>query len=386
MSFAIAWHAGPTAQLEFFDPADASGGSAGESFRIRFTPPFRSTLRVPVEPFSFGGGQLASIRTDLDASVGAGGQRSGGTAVTVSTPNPADLVRTGKQLYKCAVPPHLRIELRRAGLFLEIGVDEKLVGFPWELMHDGDDFLCKKHRIGRYVNVHARPQTSMVENYAATGEVDDLSVLLISVPRPQPRKAGETFEELKHAKAETKALTDALVAMPGVTLNVLKDRDATYNNVFDALESRRYHIVHYTGHAHFDRSEPSRSALVLDDRDLDAGSVRNFLSSSPPVVCFMNACETGAAPVWKDSYDIYGLAWAFLETGSYLLGSCWKVDDEVAKTFAGAFYDSLLVKGHTIGTSVTEARKAAYREDDFGWASYVLYGDPRLAFTPQATD
>ena len=383
MTFTIGWHAGPTAQLEFFDP-DASAARPGDSFRVRFTPPFRATLRLPVEPHSFGGGPLNSIRTNLDASVG---QRAGGAAVSVSTPDLDDLVRTGKQLYKCAVPPHLRFELRRSGLFLEIGVDEKLVGLPWELMHDGDDFLCRKHRIGRYVNVRTRPQTSMVENYAATGQpVEDLSVLLISVPRPEPRSAEETFEPLPHAEAETKALTEALTQMPGVKVTPLVGRKATYNAVFDALETSRYHIVHYTGHAHFDRADPQSSALVLYDADLDAGSVRNFLSSAPPVVCFMNACETGAAPAWRDQYDIYGLAWAFLETGSYLLGSCWKIDDQVASTFAGAFYDSLLVQGHTIGTSVTEARQAAYRDDDFGWASYVLYGDPRLAFTPQATD
>lgn len=382
MTFAVGWHAGPTAQLELFDPGDASS-DAGGSYRVRFTPPFRGTLRVAVEPHAIGGGQLSSIRTNLDASVG---QRSSGTAVAASTPDPDDLARTGKQLFKCAVPPHLRHELRSPELFLEIGVDEKLVGLPWELMHDGDEFLCRKYRIGRYVNVHARPQTSMVENYAATGEpVDELSVLLISVPRPQPRKQGETFQALPYATAETEALTKAFEAMPGVKLTVLPDRKATYNNVFDALDRGGYHIVHYTGHAHFDRAVPSRSALVLDDRDLEAGEVRSFLpNDGPPVVCFMNACETGAAPVWRDSYDIYGLAWAFLEWGSYLLGSCWKVDDQVASTFACAFYDSLLVKGHPIGTAVTEARNAAYREDDFGWASYVLYGDPRLAFTQQA--
>jgi CHAT domain-containing protein len=123
---------------------------------------------------------------------------------------------------------------------------------------------------------------------------------------------------------------------------------------------------------------------VLHDRDMKTGPLGRFFGANPPLLCFMNGCETGmTAPAWKDSFDIYGLAWAFLETGSYLIGSRWKVDDETAKSFAARFYTALLREGKALGPAVTEARRECFqapRADDLGWASYVLYGDPRMGF------
>lgn len=124
---------------------------------------------------------------------------------------------------------------------------------------------------------------------------------------------------------------------------------------------------------------------MLFDRDLTTGPIFNFLSGKPPVFCFLNACETASerkAAMWKDRYDIFGLARACLETGAYLIGNRWEVGDEAASAFAGAFYMKLMTGG-TLGGAVREGglacRQASYPED-FSWASYILYGDPRLCF------
>jgi CHAT domain-containing protein len=114
------------------------------------------------------------------------------------------------------------------------------------------------------------------------------------------------------------------------------------------------------------------------------GHIKGFCKK-PPVLFFVNGCEStvgrGEGTQWKNRYDIFGLARAFLETGSYLLGSRWKIGDQGAAEFAKAFYAELLQE-KPIGRAIREARCACKgaRPDDFSWASYVYYGDPRLRF------
>jgi CHAT domain-containing protein len=385
--FALDWHSGPTAQIELFDANGARSNETEELYNLRFTPPFRATLRVPLERRQLVRAELKPISDDLDRFVAAPGDRRAATADAVSQAPPPEITaleRMGRQLYQCTMPRHAQADLRADGLFLEIGVDERLVDLPWELMHDGDDFLCRKHSVGRYVNVSARPIAAQEHEQWQPGStvIDELSVLIISVPNPQPRADGTRYQPLGFAEAEALAMMETLSGMDGVKPKLLHGRNATRNNVWEALQER-HHIVHYTGHAHFDRANPRQSALVLDDQDMSAAPVSSFFGGHPPLLFFMNACETGAAPAWQEQYDFYGLAWAFLETGGYLLGSCWQVKDDVAKDFAVSFYETLLGSGAAIGAAVTRARQAAFRDDDFGWASYVLYGDPRLAFRPQ---
>jgi CHAT domain-containing protein len=167
---------------------------------------------------------------------------------------------------------------------------------------------------------------------------------------------------------------------------MLREREATYDNVWKALREGPYQIVHFNGHAKFDENNPHASALVLYDRNMTTKAVQTYVAKSPPILCFVNACETAKIAVskgWKDRYNIFGLARAFLETGAYLLGSRWKVNDKAAAGFAKKFYLSLLKEGEPLGKAILEARKACKQEsplDELAWANYTLYGDPRVCF------
>ena len=57
-----------------------------------------------------------------------------------------------------------------------------------------------------------------------------------------------------------------------------------------------------------------------------------------------------------------------------------------ASIFAGSFYQNLLA-GKPLGTAVRLARSACRDAFplDLAWASYVLYGDPRLFFRAEET-
>jgi CHAT domain-containing protein len=288
----------------------------------------------------------------------------------------------------------VRAELRVPELFLGMGVDETLLEYPWELMHDGENFLCLKHFLGRFVNVsNPNPAARERPEPLAPGP---LRVLLISVPQPQVREAPKgsgkppvKYDELCGAKSETEAIAKTLTAMgETIQLTDLVGKEATYDKVYTAIKANRYHIVHFNGHAYFNKSSPRLSSLVLFDRDLPAGPIVKFFGARPPALFFMNACETAATQssgsTWEKRYDIFGLARAFLETGGYLIGSRWKVGDDGAAAFAKQFYESL-TNGMPLGQATRDARMAcqdASDSSDISWASYLLYGDPRLRFSP----
>ena len=70
---------------------------------------------------------------------------AGATAVPAQSPGGAVVVRLHRaveQLYDFFSVGAVSSELREGELFLEIGTDDKLVGYPWELLHEGDEFLC----------------------------------------------------------------------------------------------------------------------------------------------------------------------------------------------------------------------------------------------------
>jgi CHAT domain-containing protein len=237
----------------------------------------------------------------------------------------SDLANVGGQLLGLVIPRYIQADLSVGGRFLEIGVDEALLGYPWELMHDGENFLCLKNFIGRFVNASSVGPPRNQSQFG-WGQGEKLAVLLISVPNPQPR-GDVTYDPLPAAEAETQAILDVLSTIPEVKHVTLTGKKATYNEVWKALRNDQYHIIHYNGHAHFNDQRPKLSSLVLYDQDMTTGPVINFFGKVPPVLCFVNACETGltSGADWRNRYNIFGIARAFLETGAYLVGSRWKL-------------------------------------------------------------
>ncbi|MDP9177767.1 MAG: CHAT domain-containing protein [Gemmatimonadota bacterium] len=385
VKFCLDWLAGPNAQVELFSP---SAAALGGLYQLKYTPAFRATIRPPIEERPLGPAELRPINSQLNKLATAIDARSGNTeqpnrVAAVDIPDPfADMAELGTQLLDLMMPPYVQADLRAAELFLEIGMDDKLLEYPWELMHDGDEFLCLKHAIGRFVNGAAQPMIARQPVTQLGSSLDALSILLISVPRPQPRDDGLTYEHLKEAEAETDTIIETISKIEGISLSTLIGKEATWSNVWKTLRGQTFQIIHFNGHATFDEATPRSAGLVLFDRNMLTGSIATFFGRNPPLLCFINACETAKAATWKNRHDIFGLASAFLNTGAYLLGTRWKINDKAAAEFAKRFYTSLIVNHKSIGAAVKDARIATKvaAPDDFAWASYVFYGDPRVCF------
>jgi CHAT domain-containing protein len=376
------WFAGAGAQIEVFSP----DVKAAAEYRVKYTPPFRTTIRPPMERLHLGPGELDPLNQQLEQVVKVvhGARGSGGAAPAAPGAIDNQLQLAGSQLFDLIIPHDVAVDLRKPGLYLEFGVDDDLVQYPWELMHDGDEYIALKHYIGRYVNSNIR--TSMPFNATATMGAEKLKVLLVCVSNPQPREAGKGIPKLQGAEAEAEKLIEELSDIEEVELSLLKDNAqgnaATFDNVYRALRAG-CHIFHYTGHAYFDPAAPYRSSLMLWDRDMSTGQLSKFIGRKAPVLCFINGCESTMTTAWGENYDIFSLAQAFLSTGTYLLGSRWKLGDTEAAEFAADFYRGLLKEKKSIGRAVQEARKKLKENgpaNSFAWASYVLYADPRVCF------
>lgn len=392
--YRIDWIGGASAGLDL-QPVRSEEGR----YQLKYTSPFRSTMRAPSQELPLSVSELDDLIKDRVEAFAlrmvTGGRGSPARSVGGGGDAGIDqLVEIGRNLFTQVLPDYLASDFRDRDLFIELSTDEALLHYPWELLHDGDEFMCLKHFMGRFINLSRADQAVGAARLGPARELGPLKVLLVSVSQPQAR-GGLQFDELPAARLEAEAVLDAMGRV-GIEVECLSDAKATRDAVVRALRDGTYHIIHFTGHAWFDAQDARKNALILDDHNVTVGTLTGLLRGHNSVLCFVNGCETtrvrsgvtpevtGGVRSWREEYDIYGLARAFLGTGAYLLGSRWKLPDSTASTFAATFYTSLLDEGLPIGRAVTAARRACFEQapvEDYSWASYVFYGDPRLCLT-----
>jgi class 3 adenylate cyclase/CHAT domain-containing protein/tetratricopeptide (TPR) repeat protein len=278
----------------------------------------------------------------------------------------------GATLYRKLLTPALQEKLRAStatDLFLYI--DDALVQIPWELLFDGQSFLCRRFSMGRLVST----QQTLVARQERRPE-QTLSMLIIADPQGDLAAAaheGKTIQEELAGDAQRLQVTGC------------RRRIGTAY-VKSALS--QYDVLHYAGHADYDLQEPSQSGWRLADGKLTARDILQLGAAAPiPALVFCNACQSGQTQAWALSQEaeqgLYGLANAFLLAGAqHYIGSFWEISDQLSSTFAVAFYRAL-AQGMGVGEALRRARQALaerYGEESVMWASYVLYGDPTCRY------
>ena len=280
----------------------------------------------------------------------------------------------GEELYRALVPPQLEEALRRGRGPLLLDLDEALVPVPFELVFDGEHFLCRRYALGRMVRSRV-PRRGRERQTLGT-------------PPRALVLAADARGDLPEVHAECDAIVDAL-DREKVRARVLTacDRETVRRELND------YDLVHFAGHADFLPHDPGGSGWHLASGKLTATDVAGLAGGRPmPLVVFSNACESGRTDGWSNEdaqRRAYGLAGAFLYAGvRHYIGTQWEVIDGHSATFATAFYANL-ASGQSIGAAVQHARASVVQtggEGALAWASYVLYGDPEDRPLRRATD
>lgn len=305
--------------------------------------------------------ELVAEMSQLGRLAAGGAVRSAGSA--------PGLARIGGLIYSHLLTEPARRVLRDAppsALYLRL--DERLVHVPWELCHDGREFLIDKFRVGRQV-ITAQP---IPETFAPPRGRQGLKVLLVADPT----------ESLPHAASEAEQLCALLDEVPGVDVTLLAGKGVRRVPLLAALQE--HDVVHFAGHSHYDAKTPARSGWRLAEGLLTAADLAKL--RPPPFLVFSNSCEAATSGSWETASGFepsaFGIGSAFLLAGvPNYVGTFWVVHDKESIDFATACYRGL-VSGAALGESLHRARRAvvaAHGNAGLTWASYSLYGDPALA-------
>ncbi len=273
----------------------------------------------------------------------------------------------GRMAAVAYLPPEVKDILAQNRRFV-IELTTNTMDIPFELMHDGQEFLCLAHPISR------RIETMKTGRTVAPLPAIERRALVV----------GDPTGNLSSAKEEAEAVA-AMLKLHHFEVKLLIGRDqANLKNFARAIALEKYHLIHYAGHAFFDSEHPTLSGLCLakdnEVAKVTAGELKRYLNY--PAFVFFNACEAAAAEkeatIINDQGSlIENLAVAALEGGACgCLGSMWKIADPTAKDFALAFYEFLFLN-KPIGEAVQLARKHI-RQSSIDWAAWVLFGNPHM--------
>lgn len=274
------------------------------------------------------------------------------------------LVAAGQAIYVDLLPAFLKEKLEEArAQNLVLHLDRPLLGIPWELLHDGDQFLGRRFRIGRLVS--EQEGASLQRSMHAP-----LSVLLVADPTGDLPAARREAEELGEALEGVGPFGRVTMLVGDVSLRTVRD------------ELGRHDVLHFAGHAE-GGGAGAAGGLRLRDGELTSSLLDQLRGRVDfPGLVFLNGCtssdDTSRLAAGQPA-GLAGVASAFLLGGSrHVVGTLWEVRDEVARQHAGTFYRRLAA-GDPIGTALAAGRDAviaAHGEDSLLWAAHVLYGDP----------
>jgi class 3 adenylate cyclase/CHAT domain-containing protein/tetratricopeptide (TPR) repeat protein len=253
-------------------------------------------------------------------------------------------------------------------------LDDQLIHIPWELLHDGQQFLCQQFSMGRLVKTR---QTILGSRTRALGR--PFKMLILADPEGNLKGACEEGIQIRNFMDRFKDFVSVSMRSDGITTDFIRGK------------IRNFDLVHFAGHAEYDPKNPGESGWLLSDGILKAKEIANLAGTgSMPALIFANACQSARSEEWSISehsqHEICGLANAFMLSGvKHYVGTFWEVLDEPSRRFAVEFYKQAL-SGKTVGEAVREARLTLireYGEETIVWASYLLYGDPTFNYMDQ---
>ena len=258
-------------------------------------------------------------------------------------------------------------EAQNAGLRLRLRIAEapELNDVPWEYLYNAslNRFLSLSEYtpLIRYLDLPERIRPLPVD-----GRLEIL--VMISSPTDYPGLDVENeWSRLNEALAGP--ITSGLVRLrrlPEPRLAVLQRE----------LRRGEYHILHFIGHAGFDR-EAQGGRLVLCD---DAGKGRPVAAENLGFILHdhrslrlvvLNACE-GSRASRADPFA--GVAQTLLQQGvPAVIAMQFEITDQAAVTFAEEFY-AAVADGHPVDAALANARKAIFGVgNDTEWGTPVLY-------------
>jgi len=267
-----------------------------------------------------------------------------------------------------------------------------LLALPWELLHDGDNYLFQDAN-----PVRVRRRLPKTKAFDVPVVATPIRILLVTA-RPEDDSCGY----IDH-RVSALPLVEAMESLPGlVKINVLSPPTlpALRTELDRARNERKpYHVVHFDGHGVFNREVGLGGLCFEKPEDTDKlekrGHITVFTNELGPLLrqhriplVFLEACQTAQAEKASES-----VASELLKVGvASVVAMSHSVLVETARRFVEAFYEALAL-GRRVGDAMLagqrELKDDTFRGRIFGagelrledWFVPVLYqekDDPQL--------
>jgi hypothetical protein len=175
------------------------------------------------------------------------------------------LKKTGQILFDLLIPPKAREKISSTeARYLILYVDDKLVHIPWELLFDGNQFLCRRFAMGRIVSTRQAPTSLSNRSLKAP-----YKVLILADPRGDLEASYQEGIEIKNFLDEKRNVFHVDFKSQPVDIPFVKKN------------LRDYDVVHYAGHGDYHSDNPARSGWLLKDGRLKASEISPWADSSP---------------------------------------------------------------------------------------------------------
>ncbi len=231
---------------------------------------------------------------------------------------------------------------------------------PWELLHNGTDFLGLQYDMGRSLRARGA-------EWRPTPKSGNWQCLIVANPT----------SDIPSTVAEATAVKESLESK-GIACDYLVEQTATFENLLHYLNSVHYDIIHYSGHIERDSESGQFGFVLRDGRNFTAESIRTHVRT--PAIAFLNGCNSGEV--------VQGLTEAFLSSGAQMvIGSLFDTPSRGAAVFAQKFYAEFM-RGKSAGEAMRLARLHVRGMENCGlaWACFVMYGDPRFSLGLRTDD
>ena len=275
------------------------------------------------------------------------------------------IIKLGKKVYHL-IPEPMREAIKKINpKFLIFETGDLFV--PFELAHDGENFLCLKYCIGKRILDEAR---DFISPPICFGAPDFDFILVESNP-----KQDLNLREKEFIKEIVKNYNINFTVLSGTNANKKSIEDI----FFDPLE-----IIHFAGHGKFNDKNPDKSGILLDDGTLTANDIRNSEINGFPLI-FANTCESATISKVNKMKGVGGLARAFLGAGAIgFIGPLWEITDDLAAEFANEFYKKVIDDHLSVGEAIKEVKsELKTKYSHILWATFNYYGDPTLKLCPK---
>lgn len=251
-----------------------------------------------------------------------------------------------KQIFPESIQNYL---LHTKNQYLYLRLDENLNRIPWELLYNGENFLCQHFFIGRGTKCDYRLFS------ANNKEKHPIKILIICDPT----------DTLTWAPIETEKLKEKLsqLTLPcDFNIEILSNNNLSKLKLMNTLKDKD--IVHFIGHSIEDENIIENSGWKIGkDKTLKIREIAKSNVSLPLV--FSHSCKSANH-----------IAKAFIEAGvKHFIGCRYDVlESEHAVNFASSIYENIL-SGIPIGKAFNTAINKNSKSNIIAF-NYVLYSNP----------